>query len=545
MILFAGVGFVLLIACANVANLLLADAAARRRELAVRGALGASRSRVVRQLLTESLLLAMAGGALGAFLTWWMRDGLTVLFPSNIANLNLPLVERIDVGPRVFVFALLVSLATGLVFGLMPAWQAGTQRLAGRTQRRQPRRNAFATHACRSRHRRSGSLHRAAGGSAAHGAELHTRSAPAVRARRRPRSHRRVILPDYRYGDESKVERFARDLIPRLQAIPGVEAAGLTNFLPLSGWSGGMPFSIEGQPPLTRAEQPSAGYQVATENYFRAMGIRLVSGRVFADRDKQNAPPVVAINETLARRYWPGRNPVGTRVVVDLRSGPVVHEVIGIVADVRAFGLEQPAEGEMYFSYWQQPDWVIGIALRTARDPSLLARQLRAAVWSVDREQPVTHVLTMSELAAESVAFRRMGMMLAGGFGLLALTLAAIGIYGVLSYSVSRRTREIGVRVALGATRREVAALVVRESLTMTTVGIVIGLAAAAGLTRFLTSILFEVQPGDPRTYAAAGAILVAVALVATWLPARRAASVDPLIALRARVEEAASAGQP
>jgi predicted permease len=534
MILFAGVGFVLLIACANVANLLLADAAVRRRELAVRSALGASRSRVVRQLLTESLLLAMAGGALGALVTWWMRDGLIVLFPSNIANLDLPLVERIDVGPRVFVFALLVSFSTGVVFGLLPAWQAVRYNLQGALKddsRGGPR--SRRTHAVLVIAEVALSIVLLAGALLMVQSFVHVQRLQFGFDVDQVLTGR-VILPDYRYGDQARVERFARDLMLRLQAIPGVDTAGLTNFLPLSGWSGGTPFSIEGEPPLTRAEQPSAGYQVATENYFRAMGIRLVRGRVFTDRDTQNAPPVVVINETLARRYWPGQNPVGTRVVVDLRSSPVVHEVVGIVADVRAFGLEEPAQGEMYFSYWQQPDWVIGITLRTARDPSMLARQLRAAVWSVDREQPVTHVLTMSELAAESVAFRRMGMMLAGGFGLLALTLAAIGIYGVLSYSVSRRTREIGVRVALGATRRDVAALVVRESLTMTTVGIVIGLAAAAGLTRFLASILFEVQPGDPRTYAAAGAVLVAVALVATWLPARRAASVDPLIALRA-----------
>jgi putative ABC transport system permease protein len=262
--------------------------------------------------------------------------------------------------------------------------------------------------------------------------------------------------------------------------------------------------------------------------------MRLVNGRVFTARDKQGAPSVVIINETLARLYWPERNPVGTRVVLSWPWGQFVHEIVGIVADVRAFGLEQPAVGEMYFSYWQQPDALLGIAVRTSGDPSSLARQLRAAVWSVDRDQPVTHVLMMSELAADSLTFRRTGMTLAGGFGVLALTLAAIGIYGVLSYSVSRRTREIGVRVALGATRGEVATLVVREGLRMTAVGIVVGLAAAAALTRFLTSILFEVQPGDPLTYAAVSAILIAVALVATWLPARRAASVDPLVALRA-----------
>ena len=532
--LFAGVGFVLLIACANVANLLLADAGARRRELAVRGALGASRSRVARQLLTESLLLALAGGALGAIVTWWMRDGLKVLFPSNIANLDLPLVERIDVGPGVFAFVLLISLATGLLFGLLPAWQVARANLQGALKD-----DARTVSGSRRTHRVLVVGEVALSIVLLAGALLMVQSF--IRVQRLQFGFDvervltgRVILPSYRYPDLASYRAFARELLPRLQVIPGVETVGLTNYLPLSGWSGGTQFSIEGQPPLTRAEQPYAGYQVASEDYFRAMGIRLVSGRVFTDRDRQGAPPVAVINETLARRYWPGRNPVGTRVVLNFPSGQFVHEIVGIVADVRAFGLEEPAEGEMYFSYWQQPDVLIGITLRTQGDPSTLARQLRAAVWSVDREQPVTHVLTMSELATESLAFRRTGMMLAAAFGVLALALAAIGIFGVLNYSVSRRTREIGVRVALGATRGEVAALVIREGLMMTAVGIVIGLVAAAGLTRFLTSILFEVQPGDPLTYAVVSVILVAVALVATWLPARRASSVDPLVALRA-----------
>ena len=534
LVLSAGVGFVLLIACANIANLMLADVTARRRELAVRGALGASRSRVVRQLLTESLLLALAGGALGAIVTWWMRNGLKVLFPSNIANLDLPLVERIDVGPDVFAFALLISLATGLLFGLLPAWQVSRANLQGALKDDvRGGSGSRRTHAVLVVAEVALSIVLLAG------ALLMVQSF--IRVQRLQFGFDvervltgRVILPPYRYSDSAKIEAFARELMPSLRAIPGVDAAGLTNFLPLSGWSGGTQFSIEGQPPLTRAEQPYAGYQVATEDYFRSMGIRLVSGRVFTDRDRQGAAHVVVINETLARRYWPGKNPVGTRVVLDFPSGQFVHEIVGIVSDVRAFGLEEPAEGEMYFSYWQQPDAVIGITLRTSGDPSSLPRQLRAAVWSVDREQPVTHVLTMSGLAAESLAFRRTGMMLAGGFGMLALALAAIGIYGVLNYSVSRRTREIGVRVALGATRGEVATLVVREGLLMTAIGIVIGLAAAAALTRFLTSILFEVQPGDPLTYAAVSAILIGVALAATWLPARRAASVDPLVALRA-----------
>jgi putative ABC transport system permease protein len=322
--------------------------------------------------------------------------------------------------------------------------------------------------------------------------------------------------------------------VPRLQAIPGVDAVGITNYLPLSGWSGGTNFSIEGRPPLTRAEQPEAGYQVANEDYLRSMSIRLVSGRTFTDRDKPDAPLVVVINETLANRHWPGENPVGQHVIIDASSGPRRYEVVGIVGDVKAFGLEEPAEGEMYFSYWQAPDALLGIVLRTSGDPARLANALRQAVWSVDREQPVTYVLTMSELAAESLTFRRSGMTLAGSFALLALLLAAIGIYGVLSYSVTRRTREIGVRVALGATRSEVGRLVVREGMLMAGIGIATGLAAAALLTRFLRSVLYEVAPHDPLTYAAVAAMLLAVALCAAWLPARRATGVDPVIALRA-----------
>jgi putative ABC transport system permease protein len=220
-------------------------------------------------------------------------------------------------------------------------------------------------------------------------------------------------------------------------------------------------------------------------------------------------------------------------VAVSIRSNPESYEIVGIVGDVRSAGLEEPVEGEMYLSYWQVPDLVLGIALRTSGDPASLAGQLRAAVWSVDREQPVTYVMPISELAAESLAFRRAGMMLAGSFGFLALVLAAIGIYGVLSYSVMRRTREIGVRMALGASPGDVAGGILREGLMMTAAGVAIGLAAALGLSRFLASVLFEVRPGDPMTYAAVAAVLLGVAVLAAWIPARRATSVDPLVALR------------
>jgi putative ABC transport system permease protein len=327
---------------------------------------------------------------------------------------------------------------------------------------------------------------------------------------------------------------FTRDLLPRLQAIPGVERAAIVNYLPLSGWSGWQDFTIEGRPPVSGAAVPSGGLQVASDDYFRTMGIQLVAGRTFTPRDNEAAPPVVAVNQTLAHRYWPGQNPIGQRIIVPADSGPKALEIVAVVADVRAAGLEEPVEGELYVPLAQNPSAILGLVLKTPLEPATLAGQLRAAVWSIDREQPVTFVMPLKELASESLVFRRAGMILAGAFGGLALVLAAIGILGVLSYSVARRTREIGIRMALGATRTEVASRIMREGLRMTAVGIGIGLLAALGLSSFLRSVLFEVKPGDPLTYIAVAAILLGVAAIATLIPARRATGVDPLVALRA-----------
>jgi predicted permease len=533
LILMAGVGFVLLIACANVANLLLADTTSRRRELAVRTALGASRRRIARQVLTESMLLALVGGALGTLVMWWTRDGLLALFPTNIANLDLPLVERIDMGPRVFLFGLGISVGAGLLFGLLPAWTVARGNVQASLKDGD----------------RGGSASRRAHSALIvaevalsivllAGALLMVQSFVRVQQLHfgfdtdRVLSGR-VILPPYRYGDAEKLTQFARALLPRLQAIPGVEAAGLTNFLPLSGWSGGLRFEIEGEAPRLPAEQPVASFHVASEDYFYSMGIRLVSGRVFTARDTLDAPTVVVVDETFARRYFPGRDPVGRRLMLQRQDGRELVEIVGVVGDVRAHGLEEPVEGGVYLSIWQQPSPLLGITLRTSLAPESLAGQMRAAVWSVDAEQPVTYIMPMAELASESLTFRRAGMLLASSFGLLALVLAAIGIYGVLSYSVSRRTREIGMRMALGATPARIARLVVREGLATTGVGLVIGLAAAAALTRYLESVLYEVPPGDPVTYGAVAAILLATALLATWIPAWRATRVDPLVAIR------------
>jgi predicted permease len=534
LILMAGVGFVLLLACANVANLLLADATGRRRELAVRAALGASRYRVVRQMLTESVVLALIGGALGTLVMWWTRDGLLTLFPTNIANLDLPLVERVAMGPRVFLFALAVSVGAGLLFGLLPALSVARGNVqaslkdggrGGAASRR--------THAALIVAEVAISIVLLAGALLMVQSFMRVQQIPFGFDTDRVLSGR-VILPAYRYGDAAARTQFARDLLPRLEAIPGVEAAGLTNYLPLSGWSGGLRFEIEGDEPRLPSEQPVASFHVASDEYFRSMGIPIVRGRAFTARDTSDAPPVVIVDEALARRFFAGQAPVGRRLMLTSSDGRTPVEIVGLAGDVRAHGLEEPVEGGIYFPIRQQPTPLLGITLRTSLDPRSLAGPMRAAVWSVDPEQPVTYVMPMADLASESLTFRRAGMLLVSGFGLLALVLAAIGIYGVLSYSVSRRTRELGVRMALGATPTGIARLVVREGVVTTAVGIALGLAAAVALTRFLESLLYEVQSGDPLTYAAVAGILLLTTLLATWLPAWRATSVDPLVAIRA-----------
>ncbi len=533
-VLFGGVGFVLLIACANVANLLLADASARRRELSVRAALGASRWRVVRQMLVESVVLALVGGAIGALVTWWTADALVALFPRNISNLDLPLVDEIPVNGAVFGFAFAVSLLTGLLFGALPAWKAA--RADVQDGLREGARGASAghrTHAMLVIAEVSLSIVLLAG------ALLMVQSFIRLQQRSlgfdpEPVLSSRLILPKYKYDTPERFATLTRTLLDRLRALPGVESVGVTNYLPLSGWWGTREFTIEGQAVPPPGAEMSADNRLATEDYFRAMGMRLVAGRGFDARDDLSAPPVAIVNETLARKYFGGSNPVGRRIVLDIGDKPAAVEIVGLMGDVKSFGLEEGTHAELFRPYWQEPWPLLGVAVRTRVLPASLSEPLRQAVWSIDRDQPVTHLLPMSALASESLAFRRVGMMLASGFGVLAVVLAAIGIYGVLNYSVSNRTREIGVRVSLGATRREIASLVLRDSAVMSGLGIAIGLAAAFALTRWLSGLLFEVKPGDPLTYLIAGFVLSVVSLLATWLPIRSATKVDPIDALRA-----------
>jgi len=343
----------------------------------------------------------------------------------------------------------------------------------------------------------------------------------------------RLVLPRVRYADERRVIAFTRSLLDHLTAVPGVESAGVTNYLPLSGWWGSEAFRIEGRPEPTADAQPTADYRVATEDYFESMRIPLIAGRTFTARDDASAPPVVVINETLAARYWAGENPLGRRIIIERGSARVPHEIVGVIGDVKSFGLEEETHAELFHPYPQAPSTILGVVVRTRVEPASLAPAVRSAVWSVDPDQPITYLMPMSDLAAESLAFRRSGMILAEGFGMLALALAAIGVYGVLSYAVGRRTREIGVRMALGAKRGNVAVFVMREGLVMAAVGTALGLPAAFALMRAMASVLYGVGPGDPLSYLFAVTTLIVVTLVATWIPARRATNVDPLIALR------------
>jgi putative ABC transport system permease protein len=539
-VLTVAVGFVLLIATANIANLLLSRGAGRQRELAVRTALGARRGRLVRQLLTESLLLAAAGGCIGVALAYGLQRTLPAISPGNI-----PRLDEVAVDGRVLAFTLLLSLATGVLFGLAPALQgsrvnvvstlneAGIQRMGGFRFLKGNRLRGVLVIA----EVMLSTVLLAGGGLLVRSfirlVDVHPGYDPAnvITAQ--------VGLPETRYGTPGRQSAFFEQLLQRVAAIPGVQAAGTTNLLPLLPGNMIVSFSIIGQPePTDRDDFPRAGIRIVSAGYSEAMGLRLIAGRQLGVRDHAGTPPVVLVNESLARQFLGGPDKaIGTRVEM---FGPDPLEVVGVIGDVRHTGLDAEPQPEAYVLATQlPPDARFGrggttaVVVRTAGDPLQAVPFLRQAVLDVDREVPLDNVMTMEARLSASVAAPRFYALLLGVFALVALLLAAVGIYGVLSYNVSQRHREIGVRMALGASARDILTLVLGQGLVLTMVGAALGLAGAFATARFLRTLLFGIGQNDPITYAGISGLLVAVALVACWIPARRAIRVDPITALR------------
>jgi putative ABC transport system permease protein len=533
LILLGAVACVLLIACANVANLLLARAMTRHKEMAIRSALGASRMRVVRQLLTESIILSLAGGALGLLLAVWWSDLLVALGKENI-----PRALHVGVDWRVLGFTLGVSVLTGIVFGLVPAIHSSRTELTeslkegGRGSGEGARRNRIRGLLVISEVAVAVVLLVAAG--------LLLQSLWRLRQVRSGLNPTNVLtfsvaLPDIRYEGE-KQSRFYQDLVAHIQSLPGIQSASTVIPLPLSGDRFSISFQIDGRP-VAKKDEPSADFFSVSVGYFRTMGIPIVKGRDFNDRDQHKSTPVIIVTETFARKFFPGEDPIGKRVQPGINTFDNEHstmrEIVGVVADVRNRSLSTEPKPAYYVPQTQTPFDQMTVVVKTASDPHSVISAVTKEVAALDRDLPVFSVKTMDEYLASSVAAPRFNTTLLSIFAAVALALTIVGLYGVMSYSVAQRTNEIGIRMALGAQTRDVLSLIVRQGFTLVLLGLAIGLAGAFALTRLIATLLFGVTTKDPLTFAAVAALLAFVALLACYIPARRAARVDPMEALR------------
>jgi putative ABC transport system permease protein len=527
LILLGAVGFVLLIACANVANLLLARHAARQKEIAVRLALGASRWRLMQQLLTESVLLALLGGGGGLLLAFTSLDALLAISP-----VDLPRLATVKVDPAVILFTFALSTLTGVVFGVIPALQASKLDL-NQTLKESSR---SATES-RRRYRLRGVLVVAEVALSLVlliGAGLLIKSFSRLTRVDAGLNTRNVLtaglsLPKYKYPDVSRQRTFYQQALERIRHVPGVEHAAVTYFLPFSTYGTDW-FTIEGRPDLTGDNAPQAKFGFISEDYFRTMGIAMMKGRDFNERDTPDAPPVVIINPAAARQFWPNEDPIGKRIT----SQRKVREIVGVSGEVKQAGLDKPSDPEIFLAYQQAPYLFLQkLAVRTTDDPMKMVAAIRHEVQAIDQDLPLTGIKTMDQYLSESIANPRFQSRVLSLFAAIALLLAAVGLYGVMSYAVAQRTHEIGVRVALGARSSDVLKLVVGKGLRLTLIGIAIGLVAAVALTRLLASLLFGVSTTDPATFVIIALLLISVALLACYLPARRATKVDPMVALR------------
>ncbi len=532
LVLLAAVGCVLLIACANVANLLLARATSRQKEISIRTALGASRWRIVRQLLTESLLLALMGGALGLLIAMWGIDLLLAATPADLPRLN-----EIALDGRAIGFTVVMTLLTGVIFGLAPALQASKADLndalkeGGRGSSEGGSRNKLRSALVVAEIAMSLVL--------LVGAGLLTQSFLRLLNVTPGFNPERVMTLDLamgrrKYPDSQQQITFLQNLLQRASTLPGVEAVGVVNPLPLNGNFDAYNFSFPGRAPAAPGEEPAADRRVISPDYFRAMSIPLQKGRQFSERDVRDAPAVVVINETFARRHFADTDPLGQQIVFTDAPNAPAREVVGVVADVRHAGLDAPAGPEYYVPYEQTPATRVTLVARTAsNDPASIMPALRGLIREFDKDLPLWNVRTMNSLLSESVARHRFNMTLLGIFALVALLLASLGIYGVMSYSVTQRTHEIGIRMALGAQGRDILKLVVGQGMILTLAGVLTGVVAAFAVTRAMSSLLFGVSAADPLIFSAVALLLTLVALLACYLPARRASRVDPMEALR------------
>ena len=538
LVLLGAVGLVLLIACANVANLLLARAGSRRREIAVRTALGAGRWRIARQLLAESLLLGGIGGALGLAAAWWGLSALVAGAPQRI-----PMIRETRVELPVLWFTVAVSLFTGLLFGLAPAVAASRANVhedlkeggrAGESIRRNRTRNLLVMAEVA-----LALVLAVAAGLLIKGFARLLEANPGFNTRGVLAAG--ISLPGVRYAKGVDRAAFFREVMRQVESQPGVQAAGLVSVLPLSGTDTGRTMHFEGRPEPGPDEAPTIWWRVATPGYFRAMEIPLRRGRMFGDQDTPDSPRVAVVNETFVRRHFPNADPIGRRMAYGLSHRPGATgaapppwiTIVGVVGDVRHNSITQPASDEFFMPYQQEPWPAMTVAARTPLDPERFAPALRAAVQAVDKDLPVSRVRSMEQILAESISDRRLSVWLLGIFAGVALALAAVGIYGVMSFSVARRTQEIGVRMALGAARSDVLRMVVLQGVRTAAIGLAAGLAAAFAVTRVMKSILYEVTATDPVIFTAVALLVMAVAALASYIPARRATKVEPVAALR------------
>jgi putative ABC transport system permease protein len=530
LVLFCAVGFVLLIACANVANLMLARGANRQKEIAVRIALGAGRARLIRQLLTESVLLAVIGGLLGLLLAVWGSKMLVQLG-------SLPNSGALGIDTWALGFTLLVSFAAGIIIGIVPALQFTRTSI-------------------------SEALKQGSGRTGGSPIKQHTRKALVISevalslvlligAGLMIRSFWKlqnvdpgfdtsnaltmsIVLTPSRYSEPHQRLAFVDRAMEQIRAVPGVVSVGTTTRVPLGGGGSTQPFSVEGRPAAAIAEQPMAQTRYISPDYFRAIGIPLRQGRFFSDQDRDNSVPVVIISEAMARRFWPGENPIGRRLTPSFHSEQGTREIVGVVGDVKTSGLDADASAMMYLPFKQAPLPFLSFVVRTASTPESLIQPVSKAIYAIDKEQALTDVETMDQVLGKSLSGRRFNMTLLLTFAGVALMLAAVGVYGVMNYTVTLRRRELGIRMALGAAKMDVLRLVLGQGLTLTLIGVGAGLVAAYALTRLMASLLYGVTATDYLTFGSVSAVLVAVGLVASYVPARRATKVNPTIALRA-----------